>query len=109
MAVYRGREVHILGRTTGEDITPSYDILDQWNERSSVKLPELHLTEEEIQKMKDQAIHHLHFAKIIADKDLQELKDSQDKRKIEERLAKEEQKSATPTTPTTPTTPAKVK
>lgn len=88
MAVYKGREVSVLGRSNGEDVSPMYDILDQWGERSSVKLNELQFTGKEVEDLKKQHVDHLTTANVIEDKDLQELKDSQDKKKIEEKQAK---------------------
>ena len=92
MAVYKGREVHVLGRSDGADMSPMYDILDQWNERSSVKLSELQLTSKEIEDMKKQNVDHLAGVNKIEDKDLQALKDSQDKDKIEAKTSTSESK-----------------
>ncbi len=85
MAIYKGREVQLLGRSDGADVAPMYDILDQWNQRSSVKLNELQFTSKEVEDMKKMNYDHLNGVKKIEDKDLQELKDGQDKKKIEER------------------------
>lgn len=81
MAVYKGREVAILGPSGGSDV-PMYDVLDQWGERSSVMLSELYLTGKEIEDQK-KAVLPVATANKIEDKDLQELRDSQDKAKIE--------------------------
>jgi len=83
MAIYKGREVHVLGRTNGEDTSPLYDILDQWNQRSSVKLNELQFTEDEVKQQREKAVNHLDYANVIKQDELQELRDSQDKKKIE--------------------------
>lgn len=84
MAIYKGREVQLLGRSDGADVSPMYDILDQWNQRSSVPMNQLQFTTKEIDDMGKQNVDHLKFVNKIEDKDYQELKDSQDKKKIEE-------------------------
>jgi hypothetical protein len=83
MAIYKGREVQLLGRSDGADVSPMYDILDQWNQRSSVPLNQLQFTSKEVSDMKQQNYDHLDGVQKISDKDLQELKDGQDKAKIE--------------------------
>ncbi len=84
MAIYKGREVQLLGRSDGADVSPMYDILDQWNQRSSVPMNHLQFTGKEIDDMGKQNVDHLKFVNKIEDKDYQELKDSQDKAKIEQ-------------------------
>lgn len=93
MAIYKGREVQLLGRSDGADVSPMYDILDQWNQRSSVKLNELQFTSKEVEDMKKQNYDHLSGVRKIEDKDLQELKDGQDKKKIEEKQGKQKPSS----------------
>lgn len=88
MAIYKGREVQLLGRSDGADVSPMYDVLDQWNQRSSVKLSELQFTSTEVADMKKQNYDHLDGVKKIEDKDLQELRDGQDKAKIEQKQGK---------------------
>jgi hypothetical protein len=88
MAVYKGREVQILGPTTGENASPMYNIVDQWGERSSVKLNELLFTSTEIEDQKKQKVDEFASVRKIEDKDLQELKDGQDKQKIESKQGK---------------------
>lgn len=85
MAIYKGREVQVLGPSSGEDVSKMYDVLDQWNQRSSVKVSELQFTGKEIEDMKKQNVQQFDGFNKIEDKDLQELKDGQDKKKIEER------------------------
>lgn len=89
MAIYKGREVQLLGRSDGADASPMYDILDQWNQRSSVKLNEIQFTSKEVEDMKKQNYDHLDNVSKIEDKDLQELKDGQDRTKIEQRQGKQ--------------------
>lgn len=85
MAIYKGREVQVLGPSSGEDLSKMYDVLDQWSQRSSVKLSELQFTGKEIEDMKKHSVDQFANFKKIEDKDYQELKDSQDKAKIEEK------------------------
>jgi len=70
-------------------------------EREIAKLSDLHLTEEE---HKNLTKHHGELAltnvKKIDEKSLQEIRDSQDRRKIEEKQKKEV--TQTPTRPTQP-------
>lgn len=83
MAIYKGREVIVLGRSDGADVSPMYDILDQWSQRSSVKLNELQFTDEEVKTFKGKSVNHLDNVKVIPQKELQELRDGQDREKIE--------------------------
>lgn len=85
MAIYKGREVQVLGPSSGEDTSKMYDVLDQWSQRSSVKLSELRFTGKEIEDMKKAHVEQFVNYSKIEDKDLQELKDGQDKQKIEEK------------------------
>ena len=89
MAIYKGREVQLLGRSDGADVSPMYDILDQWNQRSSVKLNEIEFTGKEVEDMKKQNYDHLNSVRKIEDKNLQELRDGQDRKKIEQRQSKQ--------------------
>ena len=89
MAIYKGREVQLLGRSDGADVSPMYDILDQWNQRSSVPMNQIEFTGKEIEDMKKMNYDHLSNVRKIEDKDLQELKDSQDKSKIEAKQGKQ--------------------
>lgn len=89
MAIYKGREVQVLGPSSGEDVSKMYDVLDQWNQRSSVKLSELQFTGKEIEDLKKQNVEQFTSYNKIEDKDLQELKDGQDKKKIEESQKKQ--------------------
>lgn len=85
MAIYKGREVQLLGRSDGADVSPMYDVIDQWSQRSSIPLNQLQFTSKEIEDMKKMNYDHLDGVNKIEDKDLQELKDGQDKSKIEQR------------------------
>ena len=68
MAIYKGREVQLLGRSDGADVAPMYDILDQWNQRSSVKLNELQFTSKEVEDMKKMNYDHLNGVKKIEER-----------------------------------------
>jgi hypothetical protein len=48
-----------------------YDILDQWSQRSSVKLNELQFTDEEVKTFKGKSVNHLDNVKVIPQKELQ--------------------------------------
>ncbi len=83
MAVYKGREVSVLGKQGGEDTSPLYTIIDKSGNREDVQLNQIQFTEKELKDAKDGAQWHLDGAQVIADKDLQELRDGQDRAKIE--------------------------
>lgn len=84
MAVYKGREVELLGKTDGSDTSPLYTILQKDGSRENVPLNQIQLTEDEKKQATDNSVQHLEGARVIEDKKLQELRDSQDKQKIEE-------------------------
>lgn len=84
MAIYKGREVTLLGPSTGEDVSPMYDIQEQSGQRASVKFSTLQLTEKEKTDLDKQGALHVKNANVIKDKDLQDLRDSQNPKKIED-------------------------
>src|SRR5258708_4963652 len=47
MALLRNREVTLLGKTDGQDESPTYTVMYKDGQRENVRLNELHLTEEE--------------------------------------------------------------
>jgi len=102
MALLRNREVTLLAKTDGLDESPSYTVMYKDGEREIARLLDLHLTDEE---HKNLTKHHgelvLANVKKIDEKSLQEIRDSQDRRKIEEKQKKE----VAQTTPTRPTQP----
>lgn len=100
MAVYKGREVTILGRATGADYAPDYRVLDQWGQEEIVTLDKLQVTEEEKKQLTADNQTNLTF-NVIKDKDLKDLRDSQDAEKIKARQEKGEltSKEATPPMP----------
>lgn len=91
MAVFKGREVEIMGKVGGTDTGPLYTIQHKQGNREDVRLDELELTEAEVKEMEKNATWHLGSAKVIKDKDLQDLRDKQDKQKIEEQQKKNPQ------------------
>lgn len=93
MAVYKGREVQILGKTNGEDTSPLYTIQQKDGSREDVKLNQIQFTEAEIKDAKDGAQWHLDGANVINDKDLQTLRDKTDRQKIEDNQKKNPQKT----------------
>lgn len=82
MAVYKGREVQILGRADGADTSPLFRIVHPNGEQEQVRLNQLQLTDQELKDQKEASGDVLHWAGKIEDKDLQELRDSQDREKI---------------------------
>ena len=89
MAVYKGREVTLLGKVGGEDTAPLYTIQHKDGNREDVRLNLVQLTEDEVKTAEKSSTQHLLSAPRIEDKDLQELRDSQDKKKIEEKQGKQ--------------------
>jgi hypothetical protein len=91
MALLRNREVTILGRSDGESASPNYTVLYPQGDRENVKLSELQLTKQEADEMKKTHGESVMYdVKVIEDKDLQEIRDGQDKKKIEDRQGKED-------------------
>jgi len=86
MAILRNREVTILGRTDGTDVTPTYTVQYPDLNRENVSLSELSLTEDEHKEMtKQHGEAAMTNVKKVDNKHLQELRDSQDPKKIEEK------------------------
>ena len=86
MAILRNREVTILGRADGGDVSPTYTVQYPDLSRENVALRELQLTEDEHKEMtKQNGEAHMTSVRKIDNKNLQELRDGQDPKKIEER------------------------
>lgn len=86
MALLRNREVTILSRIDGADMSPVYTVAYQNGIRENAKLNELQLTSKEYADMlRQNGDVYMHNVRRIDDKELQEIRDSQDKKKIEER------------------------
>lgn len=84
MAVYKGREVIVIGKTDATDTSPLYTIQHPNGERESVRLNQIKMSEKEIKDAKDGAQWHVDGVQVIKDKELQDLRDTQDPKKIEE-------------------------
>jgi len=89
MAVYKNREVQLLGRADGADVSPTYRVLDSQGQEEQVQLNQLQVTEEEKKQLNLAHGSTVADVKVISNKDLQELRDGQDPKKIEERQKKE--------------------
>lgn len=99
MALLRNREVTLLTKADAADASPVYTVAYANGNRENVKLNELQLSEAEYKEMLRQngEVYMLDVQKI-EDKDLQEIRDSQDAKKIAER----EKEVDTPTVPVEP-------
>lgn len=88
MALLRNREVTILSRIDGADMSPVYTVSYQNGIRENAKLNELQLTSKEYADMlRQNGDVYMHDVRRIDDKELQEIRDSQDKQKIEAKQA----------------------
>lgn len=95
MALLRNREVSILSRTDGADQSPVYVVAYPNGIKEHAKLTDLCLTKAEYGDMLRQngEVYMLNV-KRIEDKDLQEVRDSQNKEKIEAREARQAKDSS---------------
>ena len=90
MALLRNREVTIVSRADAADASPVYTVAYANGSKENVKLPELQLTEAEYKDMlRTNGEVYMHDVKKVDNKTLQEIRDSQDKDKIEARQAAE--------------------
>ncbi len=87
MAVYKGREVQILGRLEGGEVSPSYRVIDSYGQKEVVELSNLQVTKDEEKQLKGDAADL--NVNVIEDKDLQTLRDTQDPEKIKAKQDKE--------------------
>jgi len=85
MAVFKGREVQVLGKTNGEDTAPLYTIVEGNGQRADVPMNQLQFTKAELNALETGAGWHLDGAKVIEEKELTELRDAQDRKKIEQK------------------------
>lgn len=83
MAVFKGREVAVIGKTNGEDTAPLYTIQERDGQRAHVPMNQIRFTKDEMKDLEKGAAWHLDGARVIEDKDLQDLRDKQDRKKIE--------------------------
>lgn len=84
MALLRNREVSILDRVDSADFSPVYIVAYQNGIKEHAKLNELRLTKDEYKNMlRQNGEVYLQGVSVIEPKELQEVRDSQDKSKIE--------------------------
>ena len=88
MAIFKGREVQVIGKSDGTDTSPLYTIEHKDGQREMVSLNQIQMTEKEVKESKDGVAYHLDGVQVIKDKDLQDLRDSQDRKKIEDDMKK---------------------
>lgn len=89
MAVYNGREVQILQVIPAQGNLPTTEdvqIVDKQGQHFTVALGKLQLTQEEKDNLLKQHKTRYENVNTVSDKDLQELRDSQDPKKNEERM-----------------------
>lgn len=90
MALLRNREVSILSKADGQDVSPVYTVIYADGNRENVMLKELELTQEEHDEMtKQNGDASLENVRKVDTKHLQDVRDGQDKNKIESSKKKE--------------------
>lgn len=90
MALLRNREVSIVSRADAADATPVYTVAYANGTKENAKLTELQLTNDEYKDMlRLNGEVYMNDVQKIDDKALQEIRDSQDRAKIEARQAAE--------------------
>lgn len=105
MAIYKGREVQIIStKKLGLVEHPSILISDKDGQNYNVNISELKFTEDEKKNLQVEAGQAYDNIQVIEDKELQELKDGQDPKKMEDKVA-QEQKDAIKPLPVTVVTP----
>jgi len=86
MAFYKNREVALIGPVDGAAASPTYAILHKDGNREHVQLDKIQLTTKEYEDLRKQHGDQGMFGvNKIEDKDAQELRDSMDRKKIEEK------------------------
>lgn len=99
MAIYNGREVQILNVIPQQGNLPTAEdvqIADKQGINYTVKLSQLQLTEDEKKKLQEQHKERYNDLNTVSDKDLQNLRDSQDEKKIQEKQAEDAKKQPLP-------------
>lgn len=84
MAILRNREVTYLGPVSGHDSSKAVRVEDKYGNIEIVKLSELRFTEDEINDMVEAEKNQLSGLATISDKDLKQLRESQDPDKVQE-------------------------
>ena len=92
MAIYKGREVSVLGRADGADVSPLYTIMQKDGEREIVPMSQIQMTEKELKDAKDGSQWHLDGVQTIKDKDVEEQRKLTSKEEIEKNQNKNPQK-----------------
>jgi hypothetical protein len=87
MAIYKNREVQITSYIT--DVSPVVEIQHQSGEREFVNLRNLQFTEDEKKEFSKDQDNIADGVAVIKDKDLQDLRDSQDPEKIQKEKDKQ--------------------
>lgn len=88
MAIYKNREVQITSYIT--DVSPVVEIQHQSGEREFVNLRNLQFTEDEKKEFSKDQENVIDGVAVIKDKDLQELRDSQNPEKIQKEKDKQD-------------------
>lgn len=88
MAIYKNREVQITSYIT--DVSPVVEIQHQSGEREFVNLRNLQFTEDEKREFSKDQENVIDGVAVIKDKDLQELRDSQNPEKIQKEKDKQD-------------------
>lgn len=105
MAIYKGREVQIVStKKLGLVEHPTILVSDKQGQNFNVKISELKFTKDEKKNLQVESNQAYDNIQVIEDKEYQELKDGQDPKKMEDKVAKE-QKEAVKPLPVTVVTP----
>lgn len=83
MAIYKGREVSVLGRADGADVSPLYTILHKDGEREIVPMSQIQMTEKELKESKDAVQWHLDGVATLKDADVEKQRKLTSKEEIE--------------------------
>lgn len=83
MAILRNREVTYLGPANAADTTPTVRVMDSKGNYEFCKLSELRFTEDEKEDLLKTEKNRIDGIAVISDKELKELRDSQDPEKVE--------------------------
>lgn len=88
MAILRNREVTYLGPVSGHDSSQPVRVEDKFGNIEIVKASELRFTEDEKKDMVKYEENQINGFNTISDKELKELRDSQDPEKSNKEVAK---------------------
>lgn len=96
MAIYKGREVSLLGRVSGGEESPLYRVMDKDQNIEHVALDKMQFTADEKKNLERDNGSIASTLQVIEDKDLKELRDGQNRQKIEERQKNQPQNRDVP-------------